>query len=92
MLSPFKVFSNSVYFFFRSINLRSRNSSIAASFENNLHIDSYDANFRPQHRRLHSGSSLNWNNKMLSMTETIPDELLLESEGVVPTKKASASR
>ena len=63
---------------------------MTASFDN-LHIDSYDANFRPQHRRLHSGSSLNWNNKMLVMSETIPDELL-ESEGVVPTKKASASR
>ena len=76
--------------FFRSYNLRSRASSVTASFDN-LHIDSYDANFRPQHRRLHSGSSLNWNNKMLVMSETIPDELL-ESEGVVPTKKASASR
>lgn len=74
----------------RSYNIRSRASSVAASFDN-LHIDSYDASFRPQHRRLHSGSSLNWNSKMLVMSDTIPDELL-ESEGVVPTKKASASR
>lgn len=73
-----------------NVSYRSRNSSAAASFDN-LPIESYDANFRPSHRRIHSGSSLNWNNKMLAMTEVIPDELL-ESEGVVPTKKASASR
>ncbi|XP_066933799.1 WD repeat-containing protein 13-like [Clytia hemisphaerica] len=75
----------------RSYNLRSRNSSIVDLHHSDAHSP-YDASFRPQHRRLHSGSSLNWNTKMLSMTETIPDELILESEGVVPTKKASASR
>ncbi|XP_057311161.1 WD repeat-containing protein 13-like [Hydractinia symbiolongicarpus] len=77
----------------QSIGLRSRNSSIEASFDN-LHLDTYDG-FRPTHRRFHSGSSRNFGSfgslKMMPMTESIPDELL-ESEGVVPTRKASASR
>jgi len=80
-----------------SIGLRSRNSSIIDSSYDNLAHPAYDG-FRPTHRRYHSGSSSrNWGSvgslKMMTMSETIPDELICENgEGVVPTKKASASR
>ena len=69
---------------------------LQASFDN-LNLATYDG-FRPTHRRNYSAgsSSKNWGSlgslKMMTMSEVIPDELLMDSDGVVPTNKAAASR
>lgn len=82
----------------RGSSIKSRNSSVEASFDNLYVPHSYDimpTSHRPTHRRFYSsGSSKNWGSigslKMMSMSEVIPDELY--GDGVVPTDKAAASR
>jgi len=75
----------------RSFNLRSRTSSVEASFDN-LHLDSPSPHeFRPTHRRLGStgfgsGSSFGFVFKNEPMAEEKTED------GVIPTSNASASR
>jgi len=73
-----------------SLGFRSRSSSIVASIDN-LHIGSYEgsgsADRLSGHRRYNSSSSRNVYASYLNMHDAAN-----ELEGVVPTKKASASR